>query len=122
MRQLVPLGEEIKRLLEENQWSQRELAIKADLDPANVSRLMRGKQDASHAAIEKLAGALQTDAAYLKRLGGIWAPPPPDERDPDVEALALRLNDLPAATRSPLIDMINNQLDTIEHIVSIQSK
>lgn len=117
MRQLVPLGEEIKRLLEENKWSQRELAIKAEIDPANVSRIIRGKQEASHVAVEKMAAALQTDAAYLKRLGGIWAPPPPADRDPDVEALALRLNDLPATQRRLIIGMINHQLDTIERIV-----
>jgi transcriptional regulator with XRE-family HTH domain len=54
---LIPNSEYIRELLSKNEWTQHQLAIKADLTPATISRLLSGKRGGSPKTIAALMKA-----------------------------------------------------------------
>jgi transcriptional regulator with XRE-family HTH domain len=68
------LAANLRRLREERRLSQEALALKADMDPAEVRRIEACKRDPGVRVLARLAAALGIAAAEL--LGGI-----PDPRD-----------------------------------------
>lgn len=111
---LTHLGQEIKRLLEHNDWSQRELARRAGIGVANISRVMRGLQEPTHNFVEVIADAFQVDSRYLKLKAGLRVVTPQKKRDPSVEYLAQRLDELPFSVREIAVNALGGQLDAID--------
>ena len=110
---LTELGQEIKSLLVHNNWSQRELARRAGIGVANISRVMRGLQEPTHNFVEAIADAFEVDSRYLKLKAGLRVVTAHSQRDPSVEYLAQRLDGLPLSVRKMAVSALSGQLDVI---------
>jgi transcriptional regulator with XRE-family HTH domain len=113
---LIPLGVEIQHHLDRLGWSRNRLAEEARIGNSTVSRLMRGLQPATHDKIEAIAQALQVDPARMKELGGLYVGTRHTERDPRVEFIAERLDNLAPHVREEAIRAVGAVLDSIHHI------
>ena len=59
------IGREVKRLREERDWSQAELAVYAGSSQPTVNQIERGKRNPSTRTVEKLAAALGVEVSAL---------------------------------------------------------
>lgn len=64
-RELVRFGSNVRKLREAKDWTQEQLAERADLDQTYISGIERGERNATILSITKLAGALKTTASVL---------------------------------------------------------
>lgn len=62
---LTAFGRNLKRLREERQLSQEQLAERAELDPTYISGIERGIRNPSVLSIVRVAKALKIDASGL---------------------------------------------------------
>jgi transcriptional regulator with XRE-family HTH domain len=72
---------EVKRLRQEREWNQTELAYHAGLAPSVISQIENGKRDPTARTLRKLAEALSVDVGDLFPKG--QAPPSPEQPDFD---------------------------------------
>src|SRR6266700_7981613 len=70
----------LKELRRGRHWTQRELALRADVSPALVSRYERGDVSPTGSALAKLAAALGVDAGELGLVPEQASPPRPRYR------------------------------------------
>jgi transcriptional regulator with XRE-family HTH domain len=115
--ELTNFGTELQKYLERRGWSRRRLAEEARIDVSTVSRMMRGLQKPTHKTIESIADALEVDPFHLKRIAGLRVPKPRRERNPEVEYLAQRLDELPPEIQEQALDALGRQLDVIYNIM-----
>lgn len=69
--QLLKFGRAVRKLREEREWSQEELAEQADLHRNYVSSCERGERNISLENIIKIAQALACKASDLLRSAGL---------------------------------------------------
>ena len=115
-RKLTPLGKEIQRQLDRIGWSQRILALNANITHGAISKIMRGKTKPQLETIIAIAEALNVDSTTLLQLAGIALPalsPINNEVDPAVLHVVQRLTNLPIAPRNHAINAIEGVLDAI---------
>jgi len=62
---LVRFGENVRGLREKKDWTQEQLAEKADLDQTYISGIERGERNLTILSVVKLADALRSTAAGL---------------------------------------------------------
>lgn len=76
------LGASVRRLRQERGLTQAELAHAVGLGPVQISRIERGVQEPRFATIERLAEALDTDAAlfWTGPAGKVGTTPMPERR------------------------------------------
>ena len=113
---LTPFGKEIQRQLDRIGWSQRMLAINANITHGAISKIMRGKTKPQLETIVAIADAMNVDATYLLQLAGIPLPslsPTNKEVDPAVLHVVQRLTQLPITPRNHAINAIEGVLDAI---------
>ena len=63
--ELVRFGANVRKLREAKDWTQEQLAEKADLDQTYISGIERGERNLTILSVAKLAAALKTTAARL---------------------------------------------------------
>ncbi|MGB0387895.1 MAG: helix-turn-helix domain-containing protein [Ardenticatenaceae bacterium] len=113
---LTPLGKEIQRQLDRMGWSQRMLAINANITHGAISKIMRGKTKPQLETIVAIGDALNVDPTYLMQLAGVALPalsPTNKEVDPAVLHVVQRLTELPITPRSHAINAIEGVLDAV---------
>lgn len=113
---LTPLGKEIQRQLDRIGWSQRLLALNANITHGAISKIMRGKTKPQLETIIAIADALNVDSTTLLQLAGIALPalsPINNKVDPAVLHVVQRLTQLPIAPRNHAINAIEGVLDAI---------
>ncbi len=64
-RELIQFGSNVRKLREAKDWTQEQLAEKADLDQTYISGIERGERNLTILSVTKLAAALRTTAALL---------------------------------------------------------
>jgi transcriptional regulator with XRE-family HTH domain len=64
-RELVQLGSNVRKRREAKDWTQEQLAEKADLDQTYISGIERGERNLTILSVTKLAKALKTSASDL---------------------------------------------------------
>lgn len=110
---LMHIGQIIRALRQEREWSQERLAHEADLDTSEVSRFERGLRRLPTTKLEAIAKALGTTPANLYAVAEGREPPPApclDEGDTTIdyslEAVQLRrlVRDLDLEERRLLLD------------------
>jgi transcriptional regulator with XRE-family HTH domain len=109
------LGERIRRLREDEGWSQRELAWRAGLKPRALSKYELGIYEPSLAAVKAIAGALHTTTDHLTGASG-----PETAVDTRLKSLLARLDELPAEQRSSLAEILDALLK-IHHCLDTRS-
>ena len=62
---LVQFGSNVRKLREAKDWTQEQLAEKADLDQTYISGIERGERNLTILSVTKLAKALRTTSAKL---------------------------------------------------------
>lgn len=62
---LVRFGEQVRALREQREWTQEQLAEKADLDQTYVSGIERGIRNPTIISVVKLASALKATVSDL---------------------------------------------------------
>ena len=62
---LSVLGSNIRKRREEREWTQEELAERAELDPTYISGIERGRRNPSVLSVVRLARALGTTTSKL---------------------------------------------------------
>lgn len=78
----MDLGEYLIRVRSDRGYSQRDLAEKSGISPAEISRVESGKrQKVSPAVLRALAETLQVDYPYLLTLAGYMDDPDPHSRE-----------------------------------------
>lgn len=102
------LAQEIKRLL--GNRSQQWLAEHAGVAQSTISRLLRGLHEPEPKTLERIANVLGVDPRAFLELAGLPVSRP--ARDPQVEYLAQRLEDLPPGVRGYAIDLVRDAIDT----------
>ena len=81
----------IRQLRKERGLSQVKLAVKADMDPATLNRLEKGKGNPNLKTLERLAAALECEVGDFFPLAqgplplGQWGNPPPGVNPPPPE-------------------------------------
>ena len=105
------LGLEIKEILSRYGWSQQTLADYAGIGSSGISKIIRGKTNPSAETIYAIAKALSVDPTHLMRLSGIPLPQNKVSRDPSVEYIAQRLDELPKNMRKRAIEVVGTQID-----------
>jgi transcriptional regulator with XRE-family HTH domain len=65
VRELIRLGSNVRKLREIKDWTQDQLAEKADLDQTYISGIERGERNITIISVTKLAAALKTTASTL---------------------------------------------------------
>lgn len=110
------LGKEIKKRLADLHWSQRELARRTDISHSNISKIMRGIHRPTPETLTMIGKALSVDPFYLMDLAGIPLPEDRSKRDPAIEHVAQRLEQLSPQVKSSIIVSIEAQIDAIEAI------
>ena|SRR3712207_6337788 len=100
-RSLPPeaLGERIRHLRQEKGWTQRDLATRAGLKPAGISKYELGTHQPSLAALKAIAEALGTTTDHLFGI----AP----ESDARLKDLLSRVGELPAEPRSSIAEILD---------------
>lgn len=107
------IGQIIRALRQEMEWSQERLAFEADLDTSEVSRFERGQRRLPTTKLEAIARALGTTPAALYAMAEGHKPPtlpPPEDGDATVdytpEAIQLRrtFRDLTEDERGLVLD------------------
>ena len=63
--ELVRFGENVRKYREEQEWTQEQLAEKADLDQTFISGIERGARNPTIITITKLSKALKTSVSVL---------------------------------------------------------
>jgi transcriptional regulator with XRE-family HTH domain len=63
--ELVRFGENVRKRREEREWTQEQLAEKADLDQTFISGIERGARNPTIITITKLSKALKTSVSVL---------------------------------------------------------
>ncbi len=63
--ELVRFGSNVRKLREAKDWTQEQLAEKAELDQTYISGIERGERNLTVLSIAKLAKALRTTASKL---------------------------------------------------------
>lgn len=63
--ELVRFGENVRKRREEREWTQEQLAEKADLDQTFISGIERGARNPTIITINKLSKALKTSVSGL---------------------------------------------------------
>jgi transcriptional regulator with XRE-family HTH domain len=66
-RELIQFGSNVRKLREARDWTQEQLAEKADLDQTYISGIERGERNLTILSVAKLAAALKTTSADLCR-------------------------------------------------------
>ncbi|MGB0385525.1 MAG: helix-turn-helix domain-containing protein [Ardenticatenaceae bacterium] len=117
--ELTHFGRELQKYLERRGWSRRRLAEEAGVDVSTVSRMMRGIQQPTHKTVQLIADALEVDPFHLKRIAGLRVQQPRKARNPSVEYLAQRLDDLPPEIQEQAIEALGAQLDVIYNIMKL---
>ena len=105
--------------------SQTWLAEEAGIGQATVSRMLRGIYTPSPKTLQAVSQALGLDNVYLMRLSGLPLPEEGQQRDPSVEYLADRLNELPSDARKIAAtagSALGAQLDAIYAMLARQSQ
>ena len=108
------LGQEIYKHLKRLRLSQRELAAKAMISQGNISKLMRDEHRPNADTLVAIAQVLNVDPLHLMRIAGLPLPKP--TRNPSVEYVAQRLDELPDAVQGVVISGINAQLDVVAKV------
>jgi transcriptional regulator with XRE-family HTH domain len=62
---LENLGQRIRQLRERNDWSQREMASRCNIDAASIGKMERGKLDIRYTTILQLALVLGVNPSEL---------------------------------------------------------
>jgi transcriptional regulator with XRE-family HTH domain len=99
-----PLGERIRRLRREKGWTQRDLALRAGLKPAQISKYERGNYQPGLAALKAIADALGTTTDHLVGSG------PETDSDPRLKSLLSRVWELPPKPRSSIAEILDGLL------------
>lgn len=115
---LTPLGQFIKRRLDELGWSQNRLGEESRIGSSSVSKLMRGLIAPTHENIEAIANALRIDQVRLKKEAGLSVVTPHVLRDPSVEYIAQQIDGLPPDIRTLFVEAIESQLKVIYRTTS----
>lgn len=63
--ELIRFGENVRKRREERDWTQEQLAEKADLDQTFISGIERGARNPTIITITKLSKALKTSVSVL---------------------------------------------------------
>ncbi|MDF3058598.1 MAG: family transcriptional regulator [Rariglobus sp.] len=63
--ELIRFGENVRKRREEREWTQEQLAEKADLDQTFISGIERGARNPTIITINKLSKALKTSVSAL---------------------------------------------------------
>jgi transcriptional regulator with XRE-family HTH domain len=63
--ELIRFGENVRKRREERDWTQEQLAEKADLDQTFISGIERGARNPTIITINKLSKALKTSVSAL---------------------------------------------------------
>ncbi len=113
---MTPLGKEIRKHLERAGWSQRTLAINAEITHSAISKIIRGKTKPTPETVDAIGRALNVDPTHLMRLAGIPLPAEKIKRDPSVEFIAQRLDELPKKVRKQAVAAVGAQIDAIDAI------
>ncbi len=64
---MARVGEKIKRLREDREWTQPRLAVEAGVAVSAVSQIENGRRSPNVGTLDKLAGALDVEMADLFR-------------------------------------------------------
>lgn len=96
------LGERIRRLRQEKGWTQRELARRAGLKPAAISKYELGIYQPSLAVLIAIADALGTTTDHLLGSG------PATESGARLKDLLSRLDELPPEPRNAIADILES--------------
>ena len=99
--------------LKQRRWSQRTLAMYADISPNTVSYAMQGKTIPDPETIEKMARALNVDAYHMLRLAGHVEGPRQSIADPRVSLLAQRVDALPSDVRQRVVPALDAVIDAM---------
>jgi transcriptional regulator with XRE-family HTH domain len=79
----VTIGQEIRRLREEKEWSQAKLGVLSGTGPSGISQIETGRRNPSAATLQRIAEALEVEVRDLFPLGQPrlpeWAQRPPGE-------------------------------------------
>lgn len=97
-----PLGERIRRLRQEKDWTQRDLALRVGIRPTRISKYERGTYQPSLATVKAIADALGTTADHL--VGGRE---PATDADARLKSLLSRIGELPAEQRSSIAEILD---------------
>lgn len=113
-------GARLRRLREDREWSQGQVAYKAKTTTTQISRLEADQRpNASGAIVAEIARALGTSSDYLYGLTDDPRPLPMAQEypiPPDVAEIAYRIQHHDHTIRERLIAQINALLDTCDAI------
>lgn len=110
---MTPLATYLRQRMQELGLSFRELSRRSSVSHGALGNALSGEVTPRAETLQKLAEALQVDEIYLLRLVGHVQTTPSRLRDPAVEKLADRLNDLPDAQRLALVRALQAILDAL---------
>lgn len=116
------LGQEIYKHLKRLGWTQKELAHRAKMSQGNISKLMRGEHRATPDTLNDIGKVLGVDPTHLMRLAGIPLPKEKIKRNPEIEQLAQRLDELQPDFQPLALSAIRNQLDAMLFLHKKQQK
>ena len=108
---VTPLGQEIRKIINELGWSQHTLANRAGLTQSAISKIVRGKSKPTPETMDAIGRALNVDPTHLMRLAGIPLPKNKVQRNPSVEYVAQRLDKLPKNMQDRAVEVVGIQID-----------
>lgn len=111
-----PLIDFLNEELKKRGWSGREFGRRADVSHDTIARILRGESLPEPETLRKFATALGHDESYLLRLAGHLEETPRGLTDPNVIALAQRLEELSPEERERVLRAL---YATIEAVVPI---
>jgi transcriptional regulator with XRE-family HTH domain len=115
-KNLSPLGDEIQKHLDKRGWSQRTLAMYADIGSGTVTRVMHGTHATTPKTLQAIADALEINVEPLMRLAGINLPVPAKERHQTAEYIAQQLHELPPYYRELAIEAVAGMVDAFRRV------
>ena len=104
------LGQEIEKHLKRKRWSQRALAREAGIASSTISNIMRDEHRPTPETIDAIANVLGLDPVHLMRLAGMPVPVS-KKRNPSIEYIAQRLDDLPTDMQKKVVEILGAQLE-----------
>jgi transcriptional regulator with XRE-family HTH domain len=101
-------------------WSLREIARRGDIDPSELSRMVRGERPLTHSFAEGIARAFGVDAFFVKRLGGLETAKVLEEMHPAVVELARRIDNLPLSDgeKEQIVRTLAAQVDLYTNLMT----
>lgn len=122
MRKYGLLGTEIQKHMKRVGWKQKDLANQANIGQSTISRIMRDEHRATPDTLDAIGKALEVDPTHLMRLAGIPLPKEKAKRNPEIEQLAQKLDELQPSLQSLVLTAIKSQLDAILFVHKNQKK